>query len=275
MDVSNDLGSGMNSLQDFLYWEQHSRDVIDVKRCYIRIAGDLATGVLLSQIIYWFLPSKRTGNPRISIDREGRSWLAKKREEWWDECCISAKQFDRSIEILESLQIVTTAVFRFQGSPTKHISLNFETLVGLIRGENGNSPKGNNQEITQTGNSNLQKSEELPLTETTPKKTQRPQKPPVGEKTVIDLYHLVGIFDSFEMAAMPRFVTSYMRQHNKNLNDTIEHMVGRWLLYQEGMKKRQWNFSGAYKFFMSGIWDKPDVWPLKKSAEDPMEKMFD
>ena len=162
----------MNSVQNFLRWEERSIDVIGVKRCYVNIAGDLATGVLLSQIVYWFLPSKKTGNPRVTIDREGRNWLAKKRDEWWEECCVTPKQFDRSIEILESLGIVTTALFKFSGSPTKHISLNFDRLIELIeRGENGISPNSKN-EVTEGVNSNLPLREEL-ITETTAETTQR------------------------------------------------------------------------------------------------------
>jgi hypothetical protein len=264
----------MNTMQEFLRWEERSRDVIDVKRCYIRIAGDLASGVLLSQIVYWFLPSKRTGNPRVTIDREGRNWLAKKRDEWWDECCISPKQFDRSIEVLESRGIVTTAVFKFQGSPTKHISLNFEPLIQLIgRGENESSPKVNN-EIPETATSKSTVQEKPLLTESTSENTQRPQKARAGEKTVTDLCQLVGIFDSFEMQAMMSALTTHMRISGKNLNDAVEHMVGRWLQYQEGMKKREWSYGSAYKFFTSGLWDKPDLWPTKKpDKDDPMARM--
>ena len=40
----------------FLEWERRSRDTIDVKRCYVDVAGGLVAGVLLSQVVYWFLP---------------------------------------------------------------------------------------------------------------------------------------------------------------------------------------------------------------------------
>ena len=45
--------------QEFIAWEQVSRDTIDVKRCYVDIAGDLVAGILLSQIVYWHLPGER------------------------------------------------------------------------------------------------------------------------------------------------------------------------------------------------------------------------
>lgn len=113
---------------EFLLWEQASRDTIDLKRIYIDIAGDLVTGVLLSQIIYWNLPNKE-GKSKLRVWYEGKLWLAKGREDWWEECRISPKQFDRSIKILENKELIETALKKFNGSPTKHICLNINKLL--------------------------------------------------------------------------------------------------------------------------------------------------
>ena len=47
--------SGTNCLKNqasFLTWEVRSRDTLEVKRCYVDVAGgDLIAGILLSQII--------------------------------------------------------------------------------------------------------------------------------------------------------------------------------------------------------------------------------
>jgi len=118
-------------IKKFLEWEQISRDTIDVKRIYIDVAGDLITGVLLSQIVYYFLPNKN-GESKLRIIYEGKEWLAKRREDWWEECRITPKQFDRSIKILEEKGIVETKIMKFKGNPTKHIHLNIETLLNEI-----------------------------------------------------------------------------------------------------------------------------------------------
>jgi hypothetical protein len=54
----------------FILWEAASRDTIDVKRCYIDVVKDLIAGILLSQIIYRFLPEK---NGRPSVSRHSRT----------------------------------------------------------------------------------------------------------------------------------------------------------------------------------------------------------
>src|SRR3990167_63928 len=145
-------------IEQFLQWEAASRDTIDVKRCYIDAAdGDLVAGVLLSQIIYWYLPS-RNGNmsqSKLTIEKDGKWWIAKKREDWWDECRISPKQFDRTSAILERLGLIDIRIFRHDGSPTIHVWLNIRNLLRsvksiLTKGYSGNSPKGKNQ-VDQTG----------------------------------------------------------------------------------------------------------------------------
>ncbi|MPQ45227.1 hypothetical protein [Clostridium tarantellae] len=141
--------------KDFLLWEQTTRDTIDLKKIYVDVAGDLVSGVLLSQIVYWNLPnSKGKSKLRVIINEE--LWLAKGREDWWEECRISAKQFDRSIKLLESKGIVTTKLKKFDGAPKKHIKLNLEILIDNI---NEMLTSCDSLDFTQRGKSNLPKGE--------------------------------------------------------------------------------------------------------------------
>ncbi|MDM9580092.1 hypothetical protein [Nostoc sp. GT001] len=125
----------MNWLSDqnsFLAWESRSRDTIEVKRCYVDVAGgDLIAGILLSQIIYWHLPDHE-GQSRLRIEREGYKWLAKKRDDWWKECRITPKQFDTAIKLLESKNLIVTALYKFANSPTKHIRIDWENFLELL-----------------------------------------------------------------------------------------------------------------------------------------------
>lgn len=135
----------MDGFREFLQWEQASRDTIDVKRVYIDVVDDLVAGILLSQIVFWYLPGKN-GN-KLRIEKDGKTWIAKGRNDWWDECRITPKQFDRAISLLEEKNIVEKELFKFNGSPTVHIALNTEILLEgvksiLTKGENPISPKG-------------------------------------------------------------------------------------------------------------------------------------
>ena len=168
-------------IAEFLAWEAASRDTIDVKRIYIDIAGeDLVSGVLLSQLIYWHLPSKN-GTSRTTVHKDGKTWLVKRREDWWDECRISAKQFDRASGQLIELGLIDVQRFRWNGAPTIHIYLNLEKIVERVKsiltfGENGNSPLGK-MEIDQREKSYIRtRASERLLTEITSEKENSLQK---------------------------------------------------------------------------------------------------
>jgi hypothetical protein len=114
----------INTFGDFLEWELTTRDSIDVKGLYIDCAqGDHVAGILLSQIVYWYLPSKRTDRTKLRVKRDGVLWIAKGREDWYSETRITARQFDRASKILVELGIIEKKIFKFAGSPTVHIRI--------------------------------------------------------------------------------------------------------------------------------------------------------
>ena len=177
----------MQNIDEFYAWERTSRDTIDLKRCYVDIAGDLVSGLLLSQIIYWFLPGDK-GN-KLRVEKEGRFWLAKGRTDWWEECRISPKQFDRAVKILQDLGLIETKRFRFHGSPTVHIWLDPDMLLQWVNwiltdgekpivpsGKNSNSPSSE-LESDDSVNSLTETTAETNETENTPK-TEKADAPP-------------------------------------------------------------------------------------------------
>jgi len=122
----------MDSFKNFVIWEKATRDTIDVKRCYVDITGDLVTGILFSQIIYWFLPNRRN-QLKVKIQKQGRYWLCKERKDWWDECRITEYQFDRAIKVLCNKKLTIKKTFKFNGTPKVHITINFEVLREALK----------------------------------------------------------------------------------------------------------------------------------------------
>ena len=111
---------GVESLDDFLLLEKTLDDQIKFKRIYVDIAGDLVAGILLGQILYWW-GFDEYGNRRATIEHDGKIWIAKTREAWWDEIRITCYQFDRAAEILSKKGLIETGLWKFGLSPTKHI----------------------------------------------------------------------------------------------------------------------------------------------------------
>jgi hypothetical protein len=150
----------MNSeltFSQFLAWETRSRDTIDVKTIYIDIAkGDHVAGVLLSQIVYWYLPSVNGGS-KLRVERDGHLWIAKGRADWYEETRITARQFDRAVKILERAGIVVKETYKFAGVPKTHVRLVVDKFLDIWQ---------SHSEPPETEKSTLPNGEVL-LTETT------------------------------------------------------------------------------------------------------------
>lgn len=121
----------METMKRFIIWEAATRDTIDVKRCYIDITGDLVSGVLLSQILFWFLPN-RSNELKVKILKDGRYWLCKERTDWWDECRVSEYQFDRAIKDLCQTGIIIKKIYKFDNTPKIHLSIDFDALNNAL-----------------------------------------------------------------------------------------------------------------------------------------------
>ena len=68
----------------------------------------------------------------MTVQRDGYWWLAKGREDWWQECRLTPKQFDRAIRHLEAQQLVCTKVYKWQGQNTKHLRVNWPGLLQAL-----------------------------------------------------------------------------------------------------------------------------------------------
>lgn len=128
--------------REFLFWESTSRDTIDFKKVYVDISGDLIAGLLLSQIVYWHLPSKDTGKSKLQIEHENHMWIAKGRDDWYEEIRITGKQFDRAVKILIAKGLVEKKIFKFMGDPMVHVRIIFENFLPIMEAQMDTDPLG-------------------------------------------------------------------------------------------------------------------------------------
>ena len=54
-----------NEIRNFMVGISKFQDTIDFKKCYVDLCDDLIGGLLLSQIVYWHLPSKESGKTKL------------------------------------------------------------------------------------------------------------------------------------------------------------------------------------------------------------------
>ena len=223
---------------DFLAWERASRDTIDFKKIYVDITGDLIAGLLLSQIVYWYLPDKE-GKTKLRVMKRGILCLAKTRFEWWDEIRFNPTQVDKGLKILRKKGIIRTKVHRFNGTPTIHIFLLKKTLLKLINKELKEPKKNPKLENTNFQISKLEYGNEQKLTsitETTTEITNRDYKDNVSEK-------IESLFKSFKIPKKDKAIWKALN------NDNPEYLL-RQLVYAYDKRK---TIKQPVKFIQSAL----------------------
>lgn len=123
----------MSARETVLAWAR-GNSPIAVHPAYIRMAGDVGAGVLLSQIVYWHSDSK-DGQRRGGVERDGETWVAKSAADWAREIGLDAdigqgpaKSVRRYLTHLQSAGLIEADVFKFNGAPTLHVRVNWTAL---------------------------------------------------------------------------------------------------------------------------------------------------
>lgn len=128
----------------------HSDD-IRIDRLTLEITGDLAAAIVLTRIVYWFSPSRKDGRKRTRIIKDGKDWIAKSDDEWWEECGVTPKQIKRVKQLLIKLGVIDIDYKMFNGMRTSHYHLNLDTYYNLYLDITQKitpiSPKGTDREF--------------------------------------------------------------------------------------------------------------------------------
>lgn len=90
------------------------QNTLTVNVLFIDFTGSHQKALFLSQLFYWC--SKK-------------EWIAKTREEWFNEIRISEISIRRFTKEFEEKGFLKTKVKKFNGNPTKHYSLDFDVLI--------------------------------------------------------------------------------------------------------------------------------------------------
>ncbi|PGS97711.1 replication protein [Bacillus anthracis] len=156
--------------------ETFARSGYMVRLAYVDITEDLIAGILLGQIVYWYMPNEQ-GKGKLRVKKNGEFWLAKGREDWREEIRITPKQYDRAIKILINKNLVEVQKFKFNGAPTNHIKLNISEVTQRVKsiltfGGNPNFPLGE-MELTERDNSLTEITTETTTKITTKEKPSR------------------------------------------------------------------------------------------------------
>ena len=125
-----------DSFQEFMSMESRIVNGFKVRTMYVDIVDDLVAGILLSQIIYWYSPQKSSDNKhanKLRVKRNGHMWIAKQRDEWYNEIRISTYQYDGAKERLIEQDLIEVKNLMFDGKKTQHIRLKEKNFLNAVK----------------------------------------------------------------------------------------------------------------------------------------------
>jgi hypothetical protein len=115
---------------DFLTIKNSEHHVVTFEIAYVDMCGGSRdAAILLSQIVYWYLPDKQGHPTKLRVFKKGHYWLAKQLDEWWSQTRLTANQVRNSLAILKNKGLIITDVMRFNCLTTTHIRINEKVFV--------------------------------------------------------------------------------------------------------------------------------------------------
>jgi DnaD/phage-associated family protein len=227
--------SSKNPLLQTLISMTGQDNVITVHRPFVEFTGSLEAAMMLSQLLYWTPKSIMGG------------WIAKSDTDWKQELCLTRYGHRKATETLVLMGIVETQIKKFNGAPTTHYLILWETLENewtswLRSSENGR---------TESTNSDDEKSEIAPsLTETTTETTTENEEEG-GAQNLFMLYtQEIGLLtpliadgiEDWEKIVPEKYIRDAITEAVKNNARNwkyIEAILKRWKAQgnQEAMKK--------------------------------------
>lgn len=130
----------VNSMQQFIKLKEDEKHVVRFALSYADMAEDLIAGLLLSQIVYWYMEPAKDGLSKLRVRKAGYMWFAKQQNDWWDETRLTPKQIKRALTILESKKLIVIEYHRFKGFRTTHVRINDPVFLKAYNDTLNNPP---------------------------------------------------------------------------------------------------------------------------------------
>lgn len=112
LETTKDIGQEF--WQDFVKYFQTPADekprnaTIGFDRMLFDLVGNINAAIVLHEIVFWFTPTK-SGKPHKSggIQRDGKWWIARSYEDWWETKRLTPKQAKNALKKLKDLGFIT------------------------------------------------------------------------------------------------------------------------------------------------------------------------
>lgn len=119
----SDYNTPESPIASFFAWERSAR-CIDFKTIYCDMAGgDPLAGLMLSEIIWYWLPGRDGKFPEKVQDRNGIEWIEATYDSWWETLRITAKQAKRLVPLLKEHNLIQFKLMKLGAAPKVYVRL--------------------------------------------------------------------------------------------------------------------------------------------------------
>lgn len=137
----------VHSIQQFIKLKEDDKNVVRFALSYADMAGDLIAGLLLSQIVYWYMEPAKDGLSKLRVRKAGYMWFAKQQNDWWDETRLTPKQIKRALGILKNKKLIVIEYHRFNGLRTTHLRINNDVFLKAYNDTLNNKPNNPHKKL--------------------------------------------------------------------------------------------------------------------------------
>ena len=177
----------------FQKWHAETNDSLDFKKTYVDMVDDLVAGLMLSQIVSWYLPNQ-DGPPRV--EKNGMILYVKEHQQWYASCRITKSRARRALTILKKKEVVITEVHLFEQKATTYIRINWEGFMRAFNsatkpsgqkpllGSTEKSIPGNTEKsIPESAQNSIPENVQKPLPESAQRELPESAQKPLPEST--------------------------------------------------------------------------------------------
>lgn len=140
--------------REFLSFIADGEDIISFRKSYVDITDSLIAGMMLNEIIFWHLPNRETGQSKLRVIHEDKEWLAISKVDWYNRARITSSQARTGENRLIELGFINVRVFKFNGVPTTHYSLNWDFFLNTFEQHISRASQMDLQEIANGNDEN-------------------------------------------------------------------------------------------------------------------------
>jgi hypothetical protein len=98
------------------------------KKIFADITNDIGSAIVLSEIVRYYIEDLE-----FPVEKDGRYWITKTSEEWWESCRMHADEVTKALINLGLEGLIFSKFITIKSGSTKCVRLNMGTFLEVLK----------------------------------------------------------------------------------------------------------------------------------------------